>query len=74
MVPVAGGLIGKQAEKEKHIADSDPLIPQMGLRSPALSENTLPADKHWIFVAEMITLDPTPRDVLYDVAKAKVII
>jgi hypothetical protein len=64
-MPFATGLVGEQAEKEKYVTGTHTHILQMRLRPTTLPKKALIADKHRIFMAEVISLNPPSRNLLY---------
>jgi hypothetical protein len=61
--------IGKQAEKQEHVANPDALVAKVRLSRAALAEQALAICEHWIIMAKMAPRDFTPRNPLDNLAQ-----
>lgn len=74
VVTFACALIGKQAEKQKHVTKTDALISEVRLGRTALAEQAFASREHQIFMAKMISRNPAPCDLLDDLAESELIV
>lgn len=74
MMALTRYFIGEETEEQEDISNADALPPKMRLGRTALSEQAAATEEHRILVAQMIRANPAARDLLNQVAEAKITI